>query len=70
MTFHSSQLDKEIRCEGPWKNQPCPGKETFFFTSGEQQYYREHGYETPKRCPKCRQARKQLNELKQNPRFT
>ncbi|TDT60975.1 zinc-ribbon domain-containing protein [Fonticella tunisiensis] len=34
------------------------GKE-FIFTEGEQQFYREKGFENePKRCPECRKARK------------
>ncbi|MFD3156451.1 zinc-ribbon domain-containing protein [Haloimpatiens sp. FM7330] len=35
------------------------GKE-FLFTEGEQQFYKEKGFENePKRCPECRRARKQ-----------
>lgn len=35
------------------------GKE-FLFTEGEQEFYKEKGFENePKRCPECRRARKQ-----------
>jgi len=44
--------DKTLVC------QDC-GKE-FVFTEGEQQFYKEKGFENePKRCPDCRKARKQ-----------
>ena len=34
------------------------GKE-FIFTEGEQEFYKEKGFENePKRCPDCRKARK------------
>ena len=37
------------------------GKE-FIFTEGEQEFYKEKGFENePKRCPDCRRARKQQN---------
>ena len=32
----------------------------FVFTVGEQEFYKEKGFENePQRCPECRQARKQ-----------
>lgn len=34
------------------------GKE-FVLTEGEQAFYKEKGFEEPKRCPSCREARKQ-----------
>ncbi len=35
----------------------------FPFTVGEQQFYKEKGFESePKRCPDCRRARKQRNQ--------
>lgn len=35
------------------------GKE-FVFTEGEQEFYREKGFENePQRCPECRRAKKQ-----------
>ncbi len=40
------------------------GKE-FIFTSGEQQFYSEKGFENqPVRCPSCRKAKKQQNNNK------
>lgn len=42
-------------------------KETFFFTGGEQKYYEERKLSEPKRCPACRQKRKELfKALKKN----
>ncbi|GAA0069558.1 zinc-ribbon domain-containing protein [Clostridium sardiniense] len=44
--------DKTIQCRD------C-GKE-FVFTVGEQEFYKEKGFENePTRCPECRKARKQ-----------
>jgi ssDNA-binding Zn-finger/Zn-ribbon topoisomerase 1 len=31
----------------------------FVFTAGEQSFFQQKGFTEPKRCPKCRQARKQ-----------
>ena len=46
--------DKKIVCVD------C-GKE-FVFTVGEQEFYKEKGFENePKRCPDCRRAKKQQN---------
>lgn len=43
--------DKTITCKD------C-GKE-FIFTEGEQEFYKEKGFENdPVRCPECRRARK------------
>lgn len=43
--------DKKITCKD------C-GKE-FVFTVGEQEFYKEKGFEnSPVRCPECRKARK------------
>jgi DNA-directed RNA polymerase subunit RPC12/RpoP len=43
--------DRKITCRD------C-GKE-FVFTEGEQEFYREKGFENdPVRCPECRRARK------------
>ena len=30
----------------------------FEFTEGEEKFYKEKGFEVPKRCPKCRARRK------------
>jgi hypothetical protein len=44
--------DKNIICKD------C-GKE-FAFTEGEQEFYKEKGFENePQRCPTCRKAKKQ-----------
>ena len=44
--------DKTLVC------QEC--HEEFVFTAGEQEFYASRGFENePKRCPKCRAARKQ-----------
>ena len=41
--------------------------EVFLFTGGEQKYYEEHKLSEPKRCPACRQKRKELfKALKKN----
>lgn len=46
--------DKKIICKD------C-GSE-FVFTVGEQEFYKEKGFENdPVRCPACRRARKQQN---------
>ncbi|NLZ25308.1 MAG: cytochrome C551 [Clostridiales bacterium] len=35
---------------------------SFVFTEGEQQFYKEKGFENePVRCPQCRKAKKQRN---------
>ena len=44
-------MDKEIVCVG------C--RETFVFTEGEQEFFRDKGYTEPKRCQPCRRAKKQ-----------
>jgi len=33
----------------------------FTFTAGEQAFFKEKGFTDPRRCTKCRQARKQQN---------
>lgn len=44
-------MDKNLVCKD------C-GKE-FIFTQGEQEFYKEKGFENgPKRCPECRRAKK------------
>ncbi|TLG73899.1 zinc-ribbon domain-containing protein [Culicoidibacter larvae] len=44
--------DREIVCKD------CG--ETFIFTEGEQEFFREKGFENdPVRCPSCRRAKKQ-----------
>lgn len=45
----------------------CDCGETFLFTGGEQKYYEERKLSEPKRCPACRQKRKELfKALKKN----
>jgi uncharacterized protein with PIN domain len=44
--------DKKLVCKD------C--NEEFLFTEGEQEFYKEKGFENePQRCPDCRKARKQ-----------
>lgn len=44
--------DKQIQCK------ECNSE--FVFTEGEQEFYKEKGFENePQRCPSCRQSRKQ-----------
>ena len=43
-------MDKTIKC------QDCG--EEFVFTEREQEFYTEKGFEPPKRCKTCRDARK------------
>lgn len=33
--------------------------DTFVFSSGEQQFFQTKGFNDPRRCSKCRQAKKQ-----------
>jgi CxxC-x17-CxxC domain-containing protein len=41
--------------------------EDFSFTIGDQAFYREHGYTTPKRCKRCRMARRVNQESGDRP---
>jgi hypothetical protein len=44
--------DKTLACKDCEKD--------FVFTEGEQEFYKEKGFENePQRCPACRQAKKQ-----------
>lgn len=43
-------MDKKIKC------QDCG--EDFTFTERDQNFYQEKGFEPPKRCKSCRNARK------------
>ncbi len=44
--------DKKLNCKD------CNSE--FVFTEGEQEFYKEKGFENePQRCPDCRKARKQ-----------
>ena len=33
----------------------------FIFSEKEQEFFKEKGFETPRRCPKCRIRRRELN---------
>ncbi len=51
--------DKEIVCKDCGK--------TFVFTVGEQNFYKEKGFEhEPVRCAECRKARKERMEKRNN----
>lgn len=57
----------EVKPEAPQKRKRkkkkivcCDCGETFLFTGGEQKYYEERKLSEPKRCPACRQKRKEL----------
>ncbi len=53
--------DKILVCED------C--KKEFVFTEGEQEFYKERGFENePKRCPECRKNRKQSRKSNRNSR--
>jgi hypothetical protein len=46
--------DRELRCAD------CGG--SFTFSAEDQAFFQEKGYEPPKRCKPCRQAKKQERE--------
>ena len=47
---HSSDSEEELQCRD------C--SRTFTFSSGEQQFFDEHGFPPPVRCRRCRRERK------------
>lgn len=49
----SSEKDVKIKCKD------CG--EEFVFTEKDQKFYEEKGFEPPKRCRNCRNARKDKN---------
>ncbi|NMB95441.1 MAG: cytochrome C551 [Clostridiaceae bacterium] len=55
--------DKKLVCKDCSKE--------FLFTEGEQEFYKEKGFENePQRCPDCRRARKQnRNNFNKNRSF-
>lgn len=55
--------DKKLVCKD------C--NQEFLFTEGEQEFYKEKGFENePQRCPDCRKARKQnRNNFNRNRNF-
>lgn len=46
--------DRELQCAD------CG--DAFVFTSGEQSFFQQKGFTDPKRCSKCRQAKKQQKD--------
>lgn len=48
--------------------QDC-GKE-FTFSASDQQFFQEKGFQSPKRCPECRQAKKQAKSSQQKYEIT
>jgi hypothetical protein len=56
MSFETLQ-DEQIPC--------CDCLEFFVWTCGQQRYFRDKGLHPPKRCPACRQKKREAKE-KQN----
>lgn len=59
----------EVKAEPPKKHKRkkkkivcCNCGEPFLFTGGEQKFYEESKLSEPKRCPGCRQKRKELSK--------
>lgn len=51
--------DKQLQCKD------CGAE--FVFTEGEQEFYKEKGFENePHRCPECRKLRKQQRRRPRN----
>jgi DNA replicative helicase MCM subunit Mcm2 (Cdc46/Mcm family) len=50
----SSQYDQHLTCADCGHD--------FVWTAKEQEFYREKGYQPPKRCKDCRQAKKERRE--------
>ena len=50
--------DKTIKCDDCGKD--------FEFTAGEQKFYKEKGFQDPKRCSDCRKARKRNKPQNRN----
>ncbi|HHU90433.1 MAG TPA: cytochrome C551 [Clostridiaceae bacterium] len=54
--------DKTLQCKD------CGAE--FIFTAGEQEFYKEKGFENePQRCPECRRARKLARSQNRGPRY-
>lgn len=49
--------DEVLRCRNQFEDGTECGKK-FIFTEGEQEFYQEKGFDTPKRCNECREQRK------------
>lgn len=45
-------------------------KKPFFFNEADQAFYKERGFNTPKRCYACRKARKQGKGIESQPVLT
>jgi len=50
--------DLEVKCQGPYEGTTCPNEATFLFTVSEQEFFKEKGFQSPKRCPLCRDLKK------------
>jgi len=54
--------DKTLKCKDCGQD--------FIFTEGEQEFYKEKGFENePQRCPECRRAKKQQRNSYRNDRY-
>lgn len=54
--------DQEIRCVGVDRNTPCPYNATFIHSVKDQEFYARQGFEAPKRCRDCREAKKAMKD--------
>lgn len=63
--------DQEIKCQGVNHQTPCPTGATFIHTVKDQEFYQRQGFEAPKRCRDCREAKKAIKERGggQSPRY-
>lgn len=52
-----SYQDKKLKCRD------CGGE--FTFTSGEQEFFAQKGFEAPSRCPDCRKKKKSLHKKRE-----
>lgn len=43
--------------------------ETFEFSAEDQEFYATKGYSEPKRCPRCRMARKNMRNSNSNRKY-
>jgi len=62
-----SKKNNKIKMED--KNLKCIDcNSEFIFTEGEQEFYSDKGYQTPKRCPDCRAINKKKKESRESGR--
>lgn len=54
--------DQEIQCVGVDRNTPCPTSEVFIHSVKDQEFYARQGFEAPKRCRDCREAKKAMKD--------